>query len=93
MVKPRVVLADDSANPVVDKLHDPLQAQLTSALQSAADEVDSQYHGEGAVEAAAELLDHAKDALHPDIAAGFHPDPHELRDVAEAIVDEHNAAP
>jgi hypothetical protein len=32
------------------------------------------------------LLEQTKAGLHPDIAAGFSPDPAELRRVAEAIV-------
>ncbi|HEY2791745.1 MAG TPA: hypothetical protein VGJ28_05285 [Micromonosporaceae bacterium] len=88
MVNPRVVLNDEDITPVADKLHGPLEEQLTSALQAAADDVESHYHGEDVDETADELLEHAKDALHPDIAAGFHPDPAELRDVAEAIVTE-----
>jgi hypothetical protein len=87
MVKPHIVLSTDPANEVTDKLHDPLEAQLTSALQAAADEVESEYHGENVDETTDELLEHAKDALHPDIAAGFRPDPAELRRVAEAIVE------
>jgi hypothetical protein len=88
MVEPHVTLDPQSLSGVEEKLRGPLEDQLTSALQSAADRVQSDYHGEPVEQVSAELLEQTRSGLHPDIAAGFEPDPAELRRVAEAVVDE-----
>lgn len=79
----------DSAqlNPVERKLQEPLEEQLTSALQRAATIVAEQYGGQREDEVARWLLDEARSALHPDIAAGFAPDEDKLRLVARAIMN------
>lgn len=89
MVEPHVSLDPGTLGPVERKLQGPLEEQLTSALQAAADRVAARYAGQGVDEVAALLLAEARDGLHPDIAAGFTPDPAELRRVAAAIVAGH----
>jgi K+-transporting ATPase c subunit len=90
MVEPHVTLDPQRLNAVEEKLQGPLEDQLTSALQTAADRVQSDYHGESVEQVSVELLEQARSGLHPDIAAGFEPDPAELRRVAEAVVNEEN---
>ncbi|MEU8821163.1 hypothetical protein [Actinoplanes sp. NPDC048796] len=86
MAEPQVTLDPQSLNPVEEKLRGPLEDQLTSALQAATDKLRHEYAGQSVDEVTAMLLDDTKTHLHPDIAAGFHPDHHQLRQVAEAIV-------
>jgi hypothetical protein len=88
MAEPQVTLDPNSLNPVEDKLRAPLEEQLTSALRAATDKTKHTYAGESVDAVSATLLRRTKSALHPDIAAGFHPDPTELRHVAEQIVAE-----
>jgi hypothetical protein len=88
MVEPQVTLDPQSLNPVEEKLRGPLETQLTSALQAAADKVEQEYAGENVEQVTAMLLAHTRAGLHPDIAAGFSPDPQELRRVAQAIVSQ-----
>jgi hypothetical protein len=92
MVEPQITLDPQSLNAVEEKLRGPLQDQLTSALQVATDRVQSEYHGEPVEEVSAELLQQTRRGLHPDIAAGFEPNPAELRRVAEAVVAEERSA-
>ncbi len=86
MVEPHISLDSQTLSPVEEKLRGPLEDQLTSALQAATDRVTEAYAGESVDEVARMLLQQTKDGLHPDIAAGFTPDPAQLRHVAEAIV-------
>lgn len=86
MAEPHITLDPHSLSPVEDKLRGPLEDQLTSALQAAKDKISQRYAGEPVDEVAAMLLAQTRAGLHPDIAAGFSPDPAELRQVAEAIV-------
>ncbi|MET0414922.1 MAG: hypothetical protein ABW022_02730 [Actinoplanes sp.] len=86
MAEPQVNLDPRSLNPVEDKLRGPLEDQLTSALQAATERIRHGYAGETVDQVTEQLLDGTKAGLHPDIAAGFHPDPLQLRHVAEAIV-------
>ncbi|SNY23731.1 hypothetical protein [Paractinoplanes atraurantiacus] len=86
MAEPQVTLDPQSLNPVEEKLRGPLEDQLTSALQAATDRLRHEYAGQSVDEVTAMLLDGTKAGLHPDIAAGFHPDHYQLRQVAEAIV-------
>ena len=88
MAEPQVTLDPASLNPVEEKLREPLQEQLTSALRAATDQTKQAYAGEPVDEVAAALLRRARSALHHDIADGFHPDPAQLRQVAETIVAE-----
>jgi len=87
MVDPQVTLDPRSLSPVEDKLRGPLEDQLTSALQAAADKIQSEYAGQSADELTVLLLERTRRSLHPDIAAGFTPDRSELHRVAEAIID------
>nr|WP_221379190.1 hypothetical protein [Actinoplanes polyasparticus] len=89
MINPRVTLDSESLGPVEQKLQEPLEQQLTSALQQATHTVEDSYSGESVQQVAQELLVETKDGLHPDIAAGFAPDAAQLQAVAAAIVDEH----
>jgi hypothetical protein len=91
MVEPHITLDSQSLNAVEEKLRGPLEDQLTSALQTATDRVQSDYHGEPVEQVSVELLEQTRAGLHPDIAAGFDPDPAELRRVAEAVVREDQA--
>jgi hypothetical protein len=86
MIDPQVNLDPRSLSPVEQKLRGPLEDQLTSALQAAADKIEHEYAGQSADELTTMLLERTKKSLHPDIAAGFSPDPAELHRVAEAII-------
>jgi hypothetical protein len=86
MAEPQVTLDPAGLNPVEEKLRGPLQEQLTSALRAATDKTIQTYAGEPVDEVAATLLRRTRSALHHDIADGFHPDPAQLRHVAETIV-------
>jgi hypothetical protein len=79
---------DPGADPAVQKLQEPLEAQLTSALQRAAEEITHDYHGESVDEVSRRLLETTRASLHPDIAAAWAPDEHQLRLAAEAIVSD-----
>ncbi|MEV6811995.1 hypothetical protein [Micromonospora sp. NPDC051296] len=84
MSEPHVTL--EPRDPVQAKLRGPLEDQLTSALQAAADRVRDSYAGEPVEQVCQRLLDETRAGLHPDIAAGFEPDMDELCRVAVAIV-------
>jgi hypothetical protein len=86
MSEPQVSLDAADLSPVEQKLQGALEDQLTSALQAAADKITSAYAGESADRVAAMLLVETKAGLHPDIAAGWVPDPRQLHQVAEQIV-------
>lgn len=86
MAEPHVTLAGNTLNPVEEKLRGPLQDQLTSALRAATEQTQHTYAGESVDEVTATLLERTKAGLHRDIAEGFHPDPAQLRHVAESIV-------
>ena len=86
MSDPQVFLNAAELSPVEQKLQGALEDQLTSALQAAADRITSAYAGENADQVAAMLLTETKAGLHPDIAAGWTPDPRQLHQVAEQIV-------
>lgn len=88
MVEPHITLDSASLTPAQEKLRGPLEDQLTSALQHAADKVTDEYHGEPVDTVTDKLLEQTRAGLHPDIAAGFAPNQGELRRVAEAIVHE-----
>jgi hypothetical protein len=86
MTEPRVTFDPDDLDPVQRKLHAALEEQLTSALRAAAERIDAAYAGESVDEVCRRLFEETKSGLHPDIAAGFHPDHAELCQVAELIV-------
>ncbi|GAA4976836.1 hypothetical protein [Actinoplanes utahensis] len=86
MSEPHVTLDPRSLNPVEEKLRGPLEDQLSSALQAATVKIRQRYAGESVDQVTSMLLEQAKEGLHPDIAAGFHPDHMQLRHVAEEIV-------
>jgi hypothetical protein len=85
MAEPHVTLDSGDLSPVEAKLQGPLEAQLTSALQAATEKIRHRYAGEPVDALSAELVSETKAGLHPDIAAGWDPDPAEIRRVAEAI--------
>jgi hypothetical protein len=85
MSEPQISLDSGQLSPVETKLQGPLEDQLTSALQAATDKIRHRYAGEPVDVVTAQLLAETKAGLHPDIAAGWNPDPAELRHVAEAI--------
>jgi hypothetical protein len=87
MDQPHVSLDPASLNPVERKLREPLEEQLSSALQAAIERIREDYAGESVDEILSRLVDETRAGLHPDIAAGFAPNQAELRRVAEAIVD------
>ena len=89
MTEPQITLDPQSLNPVEEKLREPLEDQLTSALQAATHQLRQEYAGEPVDQVTAMLLERTKAALHPDIAAGFRPDLTQLRQVAEAITAGH----
>jgi hypothetical protein len=86
MVDPQVTLDPNSLNPIEDKLRGPLEEQLTSALRAATEKTRHAYAGESVDRVTEELLERTKAGLHHDIADGFHPDPAQLRHVAETII-------
>ncbi|OLB63964.1 MAG: hypothetical protein AUI10_13180 [Actinobacteria bacterium 13_2_20CM_2_72_6] len=86
MSEPHVTLDPENLSPVERKLREPLEEQLSSALQAAAHRVREGYRGESVDEVCARLLDETRAGLHPDVAAGFQPDLEQLRLVANAIV-------
>lgn len=88
MAEPHVSLDPEGLNPVERKLREPLEEQLSSALQAAAHRIRAHYAGEPVERVRARLLEETKAGLHPDVAAGFEPDPGQLRAVAESIVEE-----
>jgi hypothetical protein len=85
MTDPQVTLDPNSLNPVEEKLRGPLEEQLTSALKAATDQTRQTYAGEPVEVVCRQLLERAKEHLHPDIAAGFQPDHDQLLQVASAI--------
>ncbi|GLY15587.1 hypothetical protein LWF15_03795 [Kineosporia rhizophila] len=87
MVQPRVKLDPDTSLGPVEKLREPLEDQLTSALRVAVKKVDGHYSGESVDEVEEELLEKTRAGLHPDIADAFAPNQEHLRDVAESIVE------
>lgn len=87
MAEPHVSLNQPDLGPVPEKLREPLEEQLSSALQRATEVVTADYHGEGVNEVAARLVDEARAGLHPDIAAAFQPDAARIHQVAETIVN------
>ena len=89
MSEPQVTLDPRTLTPVEEKLRGPLEDQLSSALQAATEKIRHDYAGENIDQVTQMLLDGTRSGLHPDIAAGFNPDPGQLRHVAEAIVAEH----
>jgi hypothetical protein len=87
MAEPHISLDPDGLSPVEQKLRGPLQDQLTSALQAATHKISERYAGEPVGEVERMLLEQTRAGLHPDIASAFSPDHHELRRVAQTIVD------
>ena len=87
MSEAHVTLDPQTLSPVEQKLRGPLEDQLSSALQAATVKVEHEYAGESPDQVTSKLLEQSKAGLHPDIAAGFNPDPEQLRHVAEVIVD------
>lgn len=88
MVSPRVKLDPAISLGPVEKLREPLEEQLTSALQAAVEKVDDRYDGESVETVEAELLKATKAGLHRDVAKAFAPDQEQLHDVAAQIVEE-----
>lgn len=86
MAEIHVSLDSDDLNAVERKLQVPLEDQLTSALEQAANRVADQYEGQGEDEVAAWILRETREGLHPDIAEGFQPDEAKLREVARAVM-------
>ena len=87
MVKPRVHLDPASLGPV-EKLREPLEEQVTSALQVAVDKVEKDYDGEDVEQVTEDLIEGTKHGLHPDVADAITPDRQQLRSVASTIVEE-----
>jgi hypothetical protein len=81
-----VSLDDAQLSPAAQKLQEPLEAQLSSALQRAADLVQQDYHGESVAEVAARLLEIARSSLHPDVADAFQPNAAELDRAARTVI-------
>lgn len=86
MAEPHVTLNQPDLDPVPEKLREPLEEQLSSALQRATEAVSADYHGEGVDQVTARLVEQTRAGLHPDIADAFQPDPARLRQIAETIV-------
>lgn len=86
MSEPQITLDPRGLSPVEQKLQGPLEEQLTSALQAAAERVRADYAGEPLPEVTRRLMAETRSGLHPDIAAAFQPNPDDFQRVAEAIV-------
>jgi hypothetical protein len=86
MAEPHVTLDPEGLSPVEEKLREPLEEQLTSALQVAVERIGERYAGESVDEVYLWLVEETRRGLHPDIAAGFHPERAGLREVAATIV-------
>jgi len=86
MAEPHITLDTTGLSPTEEKLRGPLQEQLTSALRAATETTRHEYAGESVDVVTARLLERTRAGLHHDIAAGFHPDPAQLRELAEEIV-------
>lgn len=86
MSEPHVSLDPSGLSPAQQRLREPLEEQLTSALQAAAHRVREAYTGEPVDVVCQLLLEETRAGLHPDIAARFQPDMAEIRQVAAAIV-------
>ncbi len=67
------------------KLQDPLEEQLSSALEAAASRVNEEYDGESVEEVQTKLVEETCVGLHPDIAERFPLSEEEVRPIAEAI--------
>lgn len=87
MAEPHISLDASSLTPVERKLQGALEDQLTSALRAATDRVTETYAGEPVDAVTQRLYDETRAGLHPDIADGWSPDPGQLRQVAEVIVE------
>jgi len=86
MSDPHVSLDPSGLSPAQQRLREPLEEQLTSALRAAAERVRAEYNGEPLDVVCQRLLDETKEGLHPDIAARFQPDMDQFSEVAAAIV-------
>jgi hypothetical protein len=86
MVDSHITLDPNGMSPVEQKLRGPLEDQLTSAFEAAAEKVQDEYAGESVEQVGQEILQETRSGLHPDIAAGFEPNPAQLRAVADAVV-------
>ena len=86
MGEPHVTLDPASLNRVEERLREPLQEELSSALQVATERVEKRYAGEPVDEVCRMLEAETRRGLHPDLAAGFQPDHAELCRLAEVIV-------
>lgn len=85
---PRIKLDPDTSLGPVEKLREPLEDQLTSALRVAVDKVEDQYAGESVDQVQKDLLEATKAGLHPDVAEAIEPNPQQMRTVAAGIVEE-----
>lgn len=83
--QPQVRLDPASLPSTTRHLHDPLEQQLTSAVQLATDRMRADYAGEPVEQVCQRLLDETRSALHPDVAAGFQPDMEQFCRIAAAI--------
>lgn len=86
MSEPHVTLDPSGLSPAQQRLREPLEEQLTSALRLATERVSAGYAGEPVEVVCQRLLDETRGGLHPDIAARFEPDMDEFCRVAAAIV-------
>ncbi|MEV0453590.1 hypothetical protein [Catellatospora methionotrophica] len=86
MTEMHVSLDGSELNAVERKLQEPLEAQLTSALEQAANRVADRYDGQSEDEVVSWIMRETRDGLHPDIAEGFAPDDDKLRQVAQAVM-------
>jgi hypothetical protein len=86
MTEMHVSLDTGDLSAVERKLQEPLEAQLTSALEAAANRVAEQYDGQGEDEVVSWIMRETREGLHPDIAEGFQPDEAKLRQVAQAVM-------
>ena len=88
MAEPRIKLDPDTSLGSIEKLREPLEDQLSSALQNAVHKVDDHYQGESVDEVQEQLLEATKAGLHPDVAEAFSPNQEQLREVAADIAED-----
>ncbi|MBT0769395.1 hypothetical protein KIH74_10725 [Kineosporia sp. J2-2] len=87
MIQPRVKLDPQTSLGQAERLREPLEDQLTSALRNAVEKVEDGYDGESVTEVEAQLREATKVGLHRDIAETYQPDGGQLRQVAATIVE------
>ncbi|HEY3501873.1 MAG TPA: hypothetical protein VGN37_03665 [Actinocatenispora sp.] len=81
MEEPEIVVRAEPGT-IEDRLRDPLEKQLTSALRAAIHRLADDVVGMDVAEVVDWLVAETRDGLHPDIAARFEPSRYEMAAIA-----------